>query len=434
MSIAWFFASTQPEVILRETVAMGEERTGNHELAATIRQGGQLPPENQTNLPPIAAADSYQMARGTSLSRTAAQGVSANDVDPNGDLITAQVVSNVSNGTLTLNADGSFQYVPTADFVGTDQFSYRLSDGKLTSNTVQVTIDVEAPVNTFSIDENSATGTVVGRVALGDGKALSYAVQNDDLADDLQLRPDDHITGDPTSPLVLIEYLDLQCPNCKSIHPTVEGLEEDFDGELLIVRRHFPLNVPHPNAFGAAVAAEAAGRQGKFDEMVDILFDNQDEWSGESNPESFFEDYADQIGLDVDQFADDYSNSDVANRVRRNIASRQPFGRRQARQHFTWTVKKSVLMTHPMIWRKSSRTPYSILTKLSSSTARQGTLLSPTETCLTSSKLRNSPYRFPELTSTAIPFLRRSQSTCWTLTNRHLLPLPTRIRDRVKPL
>src|SRR5690606_23021186 len=101
-----------------------------------------------------------------------------------------------------------------------------------------------------------------------------------------------HLLGNPAAPLVLIEYIDLQCPTCQAFHPMVDDLADQFADDLLIVRRHYPLLGPHPNAFPAALSAEAAARQDKFDEMVDLMFEHQDDWEGAQDPQSFFDTYA----------------------------------------------------------------------------------------------------------------------------------------------
>jgi VCBS repeat-containing protein len=75
----------------------------------------------------------------------AAPGVLGNDTDPDGDTLSAVVVGEPSNGTLTLDTDGSFTYAPAANFDGTDSFTYRTGDGVLESNTATVTITVTAP-------------------------------------------------------------------------------------------------------------------------------------------------------------------------------------------------------------------------------------------------------------------------------------------------
>lgn len=100
------------------------------------------------NDPPTATADGYTVATGNTLTVSAANGVLANDADPDaGTTLTAVLVSSTSNGTLTLNADGSFTYVPNPGFTGTDSFTYRASDGELQSDPVTVTIAVSATPN-----------------------------------------------------------------------------------------------------------------------------------------------------------------------------------------------------------------------------------------------------------------------------------------------
>ena len=98
---------------------------------------------NPVNDAPVAVADTYTTAEDTALVVTL-PGILGNDSDVDGDTITAVLVSDVSNGTLTLNADGSFTYTPAANFVGTDSFSYKVNDSLLDSNTVTVEIDVTA--------------------------------------------------------------------------------------------------------------------------------------------------------------------------------------------------------------------------------------------------------------------------------------------------
>ena len=117
-------------------------------------------------------------------------GVLINDVDPEGDPLTAVLVDDVSNGTLVLNPDGSFSYTPDQDFTGIDTFTYRANDGTTDSNLATVTLTVD-PVNdapevsdaTFSLAEDSADDSVVGTVSASDvdaGDTLSYAITGGD--------------------------------------------------------------------------------------------------------------------------------------------------------------------------------------------------------------------------------------------------------------
>jgi VCBS repeat-containing protein len=108
---------------------------------------------------PTAAADAYTTAEDTALTVTA-PGVLANDGDPDGDPLSAAVASGPSHGSLTLNANGSFTFTPAANFNGSDSFTYRASDGTLTSNLATVTLTVTA-VN------DAPTVTVAGTVAPG---------------------------------------------------------------------------------------------------------------------------------------------------------------------------------------------------------------------------------------------------------------------------
>ena len=100
-----------------------------------------------TNQAPVAAGDAFSTAEDTVLT-VAAPGVLGNDADPDGDPLTAVLVTGPSHGTLTLNANGSFSYTPAADFAGSDSFTYRASDGTLTSNVATVIITVTATNDT----------------------------------------------------------------------------------------------------------------------------------------------------------------------------------------------------------------------------------------------------------------------------------------------
>lgn len=113
--------------------------------------------------------------------------------------------------------------------------------------------------------------------------------------------PTKHIKGNLESEIVLIEYSDFQCPACKNTAPQLSQLIEQFGDQFQLEYRHFPLRSIHPNAQIAAQAAEAAGMQGKFWEMHDILFENQSEWGQSFNPTRLFRKYAEEIGINPDR-------------------------------------------------------------------------------------------------------------------------------------
>lgn len=92
--------------------------------------------------------------------------------------------------------------------------------------------------------------------------------------------PADHQAGPANAPVTLVEYGDYECPHCGRAHPIVQKVRKHFGDRLRFVFRNFPLNESHPNAEAAAEVAEFAGARGKFWEMHDLLFENQDRFSG----------------------------------------------------------------------------------------------------------------------------------------------------------
>jgi protein-disulfide isomerase len=88
--------------------------------------------------------------------------------------------------------------------------------------------------------------------------------------------PHDHAKGPVNAPVTLVEYGDYECPYCGLAHSTVKLIQQHFRPRLRFVFRHFPLSQAHPNAESAAQTAEFAGAHGKFWEMHDGLYENQD--------------------------------------------------------------------------------------------------------------------------------------------------------------
>src|SRR5258708_5966541 len=86
------------------------------------------------------------------------------------------------------------------------------------------------------------------------------------------LRNFDHVRGNPAAPIVLVEYGDYECRDCARAHDAVQALQRTLGERLAFAFRHFPLTGAHPHATAAAAAAEAAGAQGKFWAMHDLLF------------------------------------------------------------------------------------------------------------------------------------------------------------------
>src|SRR5882757_5715148 len=91
----------------------------------------------------------------------------------------------------------------------------------------------------------------------------------------MPVSPADHAIGPPHAPVAVVEYGDFECPNCKQAAPAVKLMLERFSGRIRFVYRHFPLEEVHPHALLAAEAAEGAAGQGRFWQMHDLLFENQ---------------------------------------------------------------------------------------------------------------------------------------------------------------
>ncbi|MBP9687754.1 thioredoxin domain-containing protein [Candidatus Woesebacteria bacterium] len=110
--------------------------------------------------------------------------------------------------------------------------------------------------------------------------------------------------GPDEAKVVIVEFADFQCPACGAAHPITKKVQQDYIDKIQMVFRHFPLP-QHKNAMDAARAAEAAGAQGKFWEMHDVLYEKQDAWSEKSNAVDIFVGYAKDLGLNTDQFKKD---------------------------------------------------------------------------------------------------------------------------------
>jgi protein-disulfide isomerase len=123
-----------------------------------------------------------------------------------------------------------------------------------------------------------------------------------------------HVRGNPDAPVTLEEFGDFQCPPCGQFAGFVEELLKEYDSRLRIVFRNFPLP-GHEHAREAALAAEAAGFQGKFWEMYDTLYREQSNWSKAPNTRELFESYAGALGLNVDQFKKDMDGEKAKERV-----------------------------------------------------------------------------------------------------------------------
>jgi protein-disulfide isomerase len=126
----------------------------------------------------------------------------------------------------------------------------------------------------------------------------------------------DHLRGPPDAPVVMVEYGDFECPHCAAAYPVVRKLERELPDTLAVAFRHFPLMNVHPHAELAAEAAEAAGAQGKFWQMHDLLFEHQDALESRDLLK-----YAAAIGLDVQRFGRELTEHKYLSKVRADMQS-----------------------------------------------------------------------------------------------------------------
>lgn len=129
----------------------------------------------------------------------------------------------------------------------------------------------------------------------------------------------DHTKGAPTetAKVTLIEFSDFQCPACGAYYPVVKQLVTEFQTDVQFVYRHLPLRNIHRNAELAARYAEAAGKQGKFFEMHNLLFENQTRWSDAStgNVRTLFEGYGSELGLDIEKLTTDANSKEIGDTI-----------------------------------------------------------------------------------------------------------------------
>ena len=126
----------------------------------------------------------------------------------------------------------------------------------------------------------------------------------------------DHVLGPADAPVTLVEYGDFQCPYCRAAHFYLQSVLREMGEELRLVFRHMPLTQVHPLAQPAAEAAEAAGAQGKFWPMHDLIYENQDLLSP-----ALLMRLAQRLGLDMLRFADDVASHRFLAKVKEDFMS-----------------------------------------------------------------------------------------------------------------
>jgi len=154
---------------------------------------------------------------------------------------------------------------------------------------------------------------VVAGVAIGSWRAHQRATPAPSVLE----RPGEHVLGPADAPVTIVEFGDFQCPACGAEEPVIQKLLKNYATQVRFVFREFPLSI-HENAELAAEAAEAAGAQGKFWEMHDMLYKNQEHLTLAD-----VLGYATAIGLDVNTFQADLASHKYQPVVQKDIADGQ---------------------------------------------------------------------------------------------------------------
>ncbi|HTH71950.1 MAG TPA: thioredoxin domain-containing protein [Candidatus Pristimantibacillus sp.] len=152
------------------------------------------------------------------------------------------------------------------------------------------------------------------------GGIVALSNRHSNTATNSNAKPTNHLFGEGTTGVKLVEYGDYQCPFCGQYYPIVEQVKEKYKTQVTFQFRNLPLLQVHQNAFAAARAAEAASLQGKFWEMYSLLYQNQQSWSSTTAATSIFEQYASQLKLNLDQYKKDFASSQVNDTINADIA------------------------------------------------------------------------------------------------------------------
>ena len=151
-------------------------------------------------------------------------------------------------------------------------------------------------------------------LAGGDGPTASPVPDGDDRV----VRADSQVLSRGDTDTTFVEFLDYECEACRAAHPAIEELREMYGDRVTFVVRNFPL---HDNSEHAARAAEAAAAQGEFEAMYDLLFETQPEWGEKSSSQrDVFFGFAEDLGLDMDEFETAFDADETIELIRRDKA------------------------------------------------------------------------------------------------------------------
>ncbi len=140
------------------------------------------------------------------------------------------------------------------------------------------------------------------------------------------VQPTEHKSGAGKKKVTLLEYGDFQCPVCGEYFPILEQVRKKYGDDITFQFRHFPITQIHQNAMSAHRAAEASAKQNKFWEMYELLYQRQQAWSSSPNASQIMEDYASELGINVEQFKNDYKSSEINALINADYTAGQKIG------------------------------------------------------------------------------------------------------------
>lgn len=133
------------------------------------------------------------------------------------------------------------------------------------------------------------------------------------------VRADSHrLSSSADEEVTLVEFLDFECESCRAAYPLVEQLRKDYAGKVTFVIRYFPIQT-HKNANNAAVAVEAAARQGKLEQMYTQMYETQAQWGEKQTSQApLFRTFAVMLGLDMAAYDADVKDPATLSRVEKD--------------------------------------------------------------------------------------------------------------------
>src|SRR4051812_19675522 len=127
--------------------------------------------------------------------------------------------------------------------------------------------------------------------------------------------PHDHVQGPADAPVTLVEYGDFECPHCAHAHEFIKNIQKQLGKQLRFAYRHFPLTQMHPFAESAAECSEFAGEHGKFWQMHDLLFENQEQLGAD-----LYMDLAEELGLSQTGLRSALGNHEFLEKIRQDFS------------------------------------------------------------------------------------------------------------------